>query len=107
MLTTDVHKSALEGLWVLLVNDEINFPETRIPMMARTGNEETYVLGFKNMHKARTFMSRSDVAGAEPRMVVKANSTEYLRIARQAGVSGVLVDYDPDTNEYASASELY
>jgi hypothetical protein len=104
-------KSSLDGLWVLLVANRGQFPiagiNGRIPMMARTGNDEKYLLGFKNMSKARAFIAQSALENAEPRMVVKGNKSEYLRIAHEAGVTGVLVDYDPRTQEYRSATELY
>ena len=104
-------KSSLDGLWVLLVTNQgqlaVADDDARIPVMARTGNDETYVLGFKNMSKARQFMAKSELADAEPRMVVQANKSEYLRIAHKAGVAGVLVDYDPTTQQYGAASELY
>lgn len=91
-------RSALEGLWVLLVDNE--------PMMARAGDDQTYVLGFKNMTKARQFIGASSLEGAEPRLVVRGNKDEILKNARTAGVFGVLVDYDPATNGYAAAAEL-
>ena len=104
-------KSSLDGLWVLLVANQGQLQaadiEARVPVMARTGNHETYVLGFKNMVKARQFMTASQLENAEPRMVVKANKSEYLRIAHEAGVTGVLVDYDPTTQQYATATELF
>jgi len=96
-------KSSLEGLWVLLVNQD----NDRIPMMARAGNHETYLLGFKNMFNARKFIAASAVENAEPRMVVKGNKAELLAAAQSNGAIGVLVDYDPTTHDYASASELY
>ena len=40
-------------------------------------------------------------------MVVKGNKSEYIRLAHQVGVSVVLVDYDPNTQQYGSASEIY
>ena len=104
-------KSALEGLWVLLVQNEGQLntadPEGRVPMMARAGDAQTYLLGFKNMPAARKFLKSSSIEGAEPRMVVKGNKSEVLRIAHAAGVAGILVDYDPLTQEYATASELF
>ena len=104
-------KSSLDGLWVLLVANQGQMPivgiDGRIPMMARTGNDETYLLGFKNMCKARNFIAQSSLQDAEPRMVVKGNKAEYIRIANQIGAAGVLVDYDPATNEYSSAEEIY
>ena len=98
--------SSLDGLWVLLVSDTRE-PGQRVPMMARAGNDQTYLLGFKNVRNARRFLESSAINGAEPRMVVRANRTELLAAARANGVVGVLVDYDPDTQQYASASELY
>lgn len=101
--TATPDKSSLEGLWVLLVDDT----EGRIPMMARAGNNQTYVLGFKNAHKARNFMELSALENAEPRMVVRSNRGELLRLAQSAGANGVLVDYDPATHDYSRASELF
>lgn len=101
-------KSSLDGLWVVLVNGAQAVNETTpVPMMARAGNDETYLLGFKNAFNARKFLKDSSIEDAEPRMVVKGNKGEFLNIARANGVVGVLVDYDPATQQYASASELY
>jgi hypothetical protein len=104
-------KSRIDGLWVLLVANEGQLTTAdssgRVPMMARAGNDETYLLGFKNAVKARKFLEDSSIEAAEPRMVVQANKDEYLRIAQAAGVTGILVDYDPNTQEYGSASELF
>lgn len=108
--SSDDDKSVLVGLWVLLVENEGQLPTAeseRVPMMARAGNDQTYLLGFKNMSYARQFMKQSHIEQAEPRMVVKGNKNHFLRIARDAGVVGILVNYDPTTQEYASATELY
>lgn len=107
---SDDDKSALVGLWVLLVDNEGQLPSSsaeRVPMMARAGNDQTYLLGFKNMSNARRFMKKSEIESAEPRMVVKGNKSHFLQIARSAGVVGILVDYDPTTQEYTTATELY
>jgi hypothetical protein len=104
-------KSSIVGLWVLFVDNEGQLihadPEGRVPMMARTGNDETYLLGFKSMINARKFLQQSSIEAAEPRMVVKGNKSQLLQIARDAGVVGILVDYDPVTQKYALATELY
>jgi hypothetical protein len=109
-------KSSLDGLWVLLVNEqaEDEQPETpaperdgRVPIMARAGNEQTYLLGFKNMSNARKFIEISALERAEPRMVVKGNKDELLEIAQENGAVGVLVDYDPATQKYSSAASLF
>lgn len=106
-------RSVLEGLWVLLVDPDdgagtVGLAEAngRVPMMARAGDDRTYLLGFKNVVKARQFVGATSLEGAEPRMVVRGNKDEILRIVRTAGVAGVLVDYDPATNGYAAAAEL-
>lgn len=100
----------LTNLWVLLVqNDgELNAQDSdgRVPMLARSGNDQKYLLVFKNVAKARQFLSTQDVDGAEPRMVVRANHDDIVRIARSAGVVGTLLDYDPATQKYASAGAL-
>lgn len=109
-LSNDEDKSALVGLWVLLVDNEGQLPSAgtdRVPMMARAGNDQTYLLCFKNMTMARSFMSKSQIEAAEPRMVVKGNKSHFLEIARNAGVVGILVDYDPTTQHYTAATELY
>ena len=66
----EIERSSLDGLWVLLVPNE----EQRIPMMAKAGNDQTYLLGFKNMNNARKFLTDSSIENAEPRMVVKPAS---------------------------------
>lgn len=102
--------AVLEGLWVLLVANEGQLPtadaDGRVPMMARAGDDAAYLLGFKNVFKARQFLTATEVEDGEPRMVVKGNRDEMLRIAKSAGASGVLVDYDPATQKYAAASAL-
>ena len=103
-------RSVLEGLWVLLVDNEgqlgLADADGRVPMMARAGDDQTYLLGFKNVAKARAFLVASSLDGAEPRMVVRGNRDEILRIAQSARCAGVLVDYDPTTGAYAAASAL-
>lgn len=100
----------LTNLWVLLVHNDGELTtqdaEGRVPMMARAGNDQTYLLVFKNVAKARQFLSAQDVDGAEPRMVVRANHDDIVRIARSAGVVGTLLDYDPTTQKYASTGAL-
>lgn len=102
--------SSLDGLWVVLVgeaNASLANVEGRVPMMARAGDEQTYLLGFKNAAKARKFLDSSSIEDAEPRMVVRSNKDSFLSVARANGVVGILVDYDPSTQEYAAAAELY
>jgi len=107
---TRTSNPSLTNLWVLLVqNDgELNAQDSdgRVPMMARAGDDQTYLLVFKNVVKARQFLSTQEVAGAEPRMVVRANHDDIVRIARSAGVVGTLLDYDPRTQQYASTGAL-
>lgn len=100
-------RSPLDGLWVLLVDNagQLAVSDERVPMMARAGDDQTYLLGFKNAAKARQFVATQD-AVAEPRMIVRGNKDEILRIARFAGVVGVLVDYDPCTQRYGGAVDL-
>jgi hypothetical protein len=74
--------------------------------MARAGNDQTYLLTFKNVVTARQFVANQELDGAEPRMVVRGNRDEIIRIARSAGVVGTLLDYDPSTQKYASATGL-
>jgi hypothetical protein len=100
----------LDGLWVLLVSNEgeltVQDAAGRVPVMARAGNEQTYLLVFKNVVKARQFVSTSNLEGAEPRMVVRGNRDDIIRIARSAGVVGTMLDYDPSTQKYAETQAL-
>ena len=100
----------LDGLWVLLVSNEgeltVQDPAGRVPVMARAGNDQTYLLVFKNVVKARQFVSTSNLEGAEPRMVVRGNRDDIIRIARSAGVVGTLLDYDPSTQKYTETQAL-
>lgn len=101
--------TTIEGLWVLLVPNEGELPvadaDGRVPMMARAGDDQTYLLAFKNVAKARQFLAACE-ASADPRMVVRGNKAEVLRIAESAKVAGVLLDYDPATQQYVAAIEL-
>ncbi len=101
---------ALGGLWVLLVQNEGELStqdsDGRVPVMARAGNDQTYLLAFKNVVTARQFVAAQDLAGAEPRMVVRGNREDIVRIAKSAGVVGTLIDYDPTTQKYAAAGAL-
>jgi hypothetical protein len=100
----------LAGLWVLLVQNDGEIAtqdaDGRVPVLARAGNDQTYLLVFKNVVKARQFVAHQDLAGAEPRMVVRGNQSDIMRIAREAGVVGTLLDYDPATQKYASSHAL-
>jgi len=100
----------LNNLWVLLVHNDGELStqdaDGRVPMMARAGNDQKYLLVFKNVVKARQFVTTQDVDGAEPRMVVRANHADIVRIAKSAGVIGTLLDYDPATQKYTSADAL-
>jgi hypothetical protein len=100
----------LAGLWILLVNNDGELKaqdhDCRVPVMARAGNDQTYLLVFKNVVKARQFVAASELGDAEPRMVVKGNREDIVRIAKSAGVVGTLLDYDPTTQQYASTGAL-
>ena len=100
----------LDGLWVLLVSNEgeltVQDAAGRVPVMARAGNDQTYLLVFKNVVKARQFVSNSNLEGAEPRMVVRGNREDIVRIAKSAGVIGTMLDYDPSTQKYAETQAL-
>ena len=107
---TATDTTPLTNLWVLLVQNDGELTtqdsEGRVPMMARAGNDQTYLLVFKNVVKARQFLTSQDVNGAEPRMVVRANRDDIVRIARSAGVVGTLLDYDPATQKYGGTGAL-
>ena len=53
--------------------------------MARAGNDQTYLLVFKNVVKARQFVAAQELDGAEPRMVVRGNRDDIVRIAQVGG----------------------
>ncbi|MGE0870252.1 MAG: hypothetical protein AB7P03_16930 [Kofleriaceae bacterium] len=101
---------SLNGLWVLLVaNDgELSTQDAdgRVPVMAHAGNDKTYLLAFKNVAKARQFLTAQEISDAEPRMVVRGNLDEIVRIAKSAGAVGTLLDYDPATHQYGATGAL-
>ena len=109
-MQTTTSQAPIEGLWVLLVNNEGELSAQdsagRVPVMCRAGNDQTYLLVFKNVVKARQFVAHTELDGAEPRMVVKGNRDDIVRIAKSVGVVGTLVDYDPKTQKYAAAGAL-
>jgi hypothetical protein len=103
--------NSIEGLWILLVTNEGELPladaDGRVPMMARAGDDQTYLLAFKNVAKARSFLAGCGTElSADPRMVVRGNKAEIIKIAQSVRVAGVLVDYDPTTQGYTAAIEL-
>ncbi|MBL4632996.1 MAG: hypothetical protein JKY56_03940 [Kofleriaceae bacterium] len=102
--------SVLNGLWLLLVKQDKEASikiEDQVPVMAKAGNDQNYLLGFKNAANARKFLADSEIDNAEPRMVVAANSNNFLTCARVNGAAGLLVDFDPNSGEYFKACELY
>jgi hypothetical protein len=103
------HKSSLDGLWLVLVEGTAAGPtvEGRVPMMAKASDDQHYLLGFKNMLKARKFLTESSIDNAEPRLVVRGNRGDFLNIARASGAAGVLVDYDVETQQFATAAEIF
>ncbi len=100
--------NSLNGLWVILVENQGELAavpnEARVPMILHSGNDLRFLLGFKNVAGARKVVSKYQ--GAEPRMVVKDYEPELRELAEKAGVSGVVIDYDPETQKFASASPL-
>lgn len=110
MLQTTTDAPTIGGLWVLLVQNDGELAtqdsDGRVPVMARSGDDQTYLLVFKNVAKARQFVAASELDGAEPRMIVRGNRDDIVRIARSVGVVGTLVDYDPATQKYAAAGAL-
>lgn len=110
MAMTQSVDPGLNGQWVLLIENkgELNAQDAdgRVPLMARAGNDQTYLLVFKNVAKARQFVALSELDGVEPRMVVRGNRDEIVRIAKSANVVGTLVDYDPKTQAYAATGSL-
>jgi len=110
MMQSTIEAPAIGGLWVLLVQNDGELAtqdnDGRVPVMARAGNDQTYLLVFKNVAKARQFVAASALDGAEPRMVVRGNRDDIVRIAKSAGVVGTLVDYDPTTQQYAASGAL-
>ena len=108
--STTVAAPVLGGLWVLLMQNhgelQTQDSDGRVPVMVRAGNDKTYLLAFKNVVKARQFVVAQALDDVEPRMVVRGNRDDIVRIAKSAGVVGTLVDYDPATQQYASAAAL-
>jgi hypothetical protein len=102
--------AVLDGLWVLLIANEDQLPtadaDGRVPMMARSSETLTYLLGFKTVVKARQFIAAQAIEGAEARMLVRANRDDMMRIAQAAGATQVLIDYDPTSQSYAAISSF-
>ncbi|HVV84223.1 MAG TPA: hypothetical protein VHE35_14220 [Kofleriaceae bacterium] len=95
---------------MVLVANEGQLPiadgDGRVPVMAKSGDVEAYLLVWKNVAKARAFVAAADLEGAEPRLVVRSNREELVAIAKAAHAVGVLVDYDATTQAYAAATPL-
>ena len=102
--------AALEGMWVVLVANEGQLPiadaDGRVPVMARSGDVDAYLLVWKNVAKARQFVTAAELEGAEPRLVVRSNREDLVKVARAAHAVGVLVDYDAQSQQYGAATPL-
>ncbi len=99
--------TTIDGLWLVMIEQDTGpVIEGRVPLMARAGDDQNYLLAFRNAQGARKFLESSPVANAEVRLVVRSNKDELLRVARENGVVGMLVDYDPETQAYGSAAAL-
>ncbi len=102
--------STIEGLWVLLVQNDGELPDQdsdgRVPVIAQTGNNQMYLLAFKNVAKARQFITEAKLEGADARMVVRGNKDEVLRVARAAACVGTLLDYEAVSQKYVTAFAL-
>jgi hypothetical protein len=102
--------TTIEGLWVLLVQNDGELSDQdsdgRVPVMAQTGNNQMYLLAFKNVAKARQFITDAKLEGADARMIVKGYKDEVLRVARAAKCAGTLLDYETTTQKYAVAFGL-
>ena len=81
--------SSIEGLWVLLVQNDGDLPDQdgdgRVPVIAQTGNNQMFLLAFKNVAKARQFIGEAKLDGADARMVVRGNNAVASDAARGAG----------------------
>src|SRR4051794_31964065 len=82
--------TTIDGLWVLLVANEGELPvsdaEGRVPMMARAGDDQTYLLAFRNVAKARQFLAACE-SSAGLQMVVRGNKDDLVRISQSANVA--------------------
>jgi hypothetical protein len=94
-----VAEGSLEGLWYILAGDD---PKARVPLLAKV-SEETYMLAFSNAPKARSFIQRMSLTGADVGMIVRGNLEEIRSQLRQFGAAGVIIDYDPETQAFAAA----
>lgn len=108
-MQTRTASPSLDGLWVLMVQNhgalQAQDPDGRVPVMCKSG-DEMYMLTFKNAAKARQFVVDADVGEAEPRMVIAAKRAELVRLAKDAGAVGMVVDFDPMTKRYLATGAL-
>jgi hypothetical protein len=63
MMQSTIEAPPIGGLWVLLVQNDGELAtqdnDGRVPVMCRAGNDQTYLLVFKNVAKARQFVAAS------------------------------------------------
>jgi hypothetical protein len=94
-----VAEASLEGLWYIQAGED---PKARTPVLAKV-SEETYMLAFSNAPKARSFIQRMNLRGAEVGLIVRGNLEDVRTQLRYYGVIGVIIDYDPETQAFAAA----
>ncbi|HEY3353802.1 MAG TPA: hypothetical protein VGQ83_11180 [Polyangia bacterium] len=92
-------EASLEGLWYIQAGDD---PKVRTPVLAKV-SDDTYMLAFSNAPKARSFIQRMNLTGADVGMVVRGNLEDVRSQLRSYGAIGVIIDYDPETHAFAAA----
>lgn len=109
-ITTSPTPSSIDGLWVLLTANDgelsVQDAEGRVPVLARASNDKTYLLVFKNVVRAKAFIVAQSLELTEPRMIVRGNKDEIIRIAKAGTCAGALLDFEASTGAFASIFPL-
>ena len=102
--------TTIDGLWVLLTANDGVLPdqdsEGRVPVLAQASNGKHYLLVYKSVVKAKQCIAEQQLDDAEPRMIVRGNKDEVIRVASSGKVAGALLDFEPATGGYAAIMQL-
>jgi len=97
-----VKQHPLLGLWIVMIDDPAT-EQGRGPLVGRADGE-LYVLGFRDVRRARTAAEQS--GGGDPVLIVSANLSEITSALLSQGISGVIVDWLPGQPTIEEAHSL-
>lgn len=102
--------ASLIGLWVLLVKNDGSHEKAEegkpVPMVACTDDDHRFLLAFRDAVTAKEYIELSNTEGATPRLVMEDGVADIRSLAKDAGATGLLINFNPQTSAYEDATLL-